>query len=633
MISSPHIPARKRNHHWAVLLPSSGSTESLPVHLRSALRQAQIGHQIFHALGSPAELLPLRSRNRIQGIIGVGPDASREALRLGLRHRIRCRVLIDPAGASHGPVAEFPSRAANRRFPLRFYASAILLSTAAAHAAALEAHFPGAKCVRIPPAITVNQSPWEEREERPAILVALPLPLRRSADTDLVFSAIDHLRAAGLSHVRVGFRTISELAAATQHKARERQAFPWLAEHGALDCLHTGRSRAIVLALGPPQTRAAVVDAMSAGQVVVAVAGVGGYEIVEHGATGLVIDEDEIGPALVDLIRDPGRCSTLGGNALARARRLAAEDPAEALATLLQQVTESGRNTRISGVEAERAARIGDPIARSVLGVPIHDVTMDECLQLIGRYINENRVSQIATPNVNFLMRARREPTFLQLLARTRLNIPDGAWVVRAARLLGEPLRDKVQGRILAERVLETGAREGWRVFLLGAAPGVAERAAERSMQRFPGLQIVGTHSPFYDPKHPSPDDDETLEIIRKSKAQIILIAFGMPKQDIWGTRYLAASGASVSIGIGGTFDILAGDLAPAPDWVVKIGMEFIWRVAQEPRRLIMRYVKDASIAGEVARHRLAPQKENQRIASIHRQPELDRRGRDRSSN
>ncbi len=626
MTPSSHISDRTWVHHWAVLLPPADSVDPIPLHLRSALEQAQVGHQIFHALRGPEGLQALRARHHLHGVIGVGPGASRDALRLGLRYRIRRRVLIDPAGASHRGDPAPSSALPRRRFPLRFYASAVLLSTSAAHVAAMEAHFPATKCIRIPAAVTVNHSPWEVQEERPTILVALPLPLRRSADTELVFNAIEHIRAAGLTHVRVGFRTIPELVAATHHKARERQAFPWLAEPGALDCLHTGGERTILLALGPPQTRAAVADAMSAGQVVVAVAGVGGYEIVENGVNGLVVGEEEIGPALAKLIQDPQRCATLATNALAHARRLAAEDPAESLAALLEQVTASKSAARISGVEAERAARLGDPIARNILGVPVHDVTMDECLQLIKRYVSDGRVSQIATPNVNFLMRARRDPAFLQLLARARLNIPDGAWVVRAARLLGEPLRDKVQGRILAERILQVGAREGWRIFLLGAAPGVAERAAKRSKERFPGLQIVGCHAPFYDPKHPSPEDDETVEIIRQSKAQIILVAFGMPKQDIWGARYLAATGASVCIGIGGTFDILAGDLPPAPDWVVRIGMEFIWRVAQEPKRLLMRYVKDATIAREVARHRLAPDKESQRIAAVHRQPEHDRR-------
>ena len=147
----------------------------------------------------------------------------------------------------------------------------------------------------------------------------------------------------------------------------------------------------------------------------------------------------------------------------------------------------------------------------------------------------------------------------------------------------------------------EAGAIHGWRVFFLGAGPGVAQRASEMMAERYPGLEIAGHMAPRYDPARDMGDDEAVVEAIRQSNADIVLVAYGMPKQDLWGYRFLARSNATISIGIGGTFDMMCGDVTPAPRWVVKIGMEFVWRVLQEPRRLLLRYLRDASIFRQVA--------------------------------
>ncbi|MAE71991.1 MAG: hypothetical protein CME06_16180, partial [Gemmatimonadetes bacterium] len=550
----------KRPHHWAVLLPREGLSAA-PAPLRRAIEAERIGDQLFHVIERPRELGRLREQVKLRGIIGVGPEATREALALGMRHRIPRRVVIDPAGSGH----DDPPR---RRFPLRFYAHAVLLSTSAAHFAALRANFPPARCVRLPGAPTVERSPWASGAGPGfPILAAVPVPLRRWADVERVLTALHSLREAEQTHVRIALQTVRELEARTAGELRTRLLDPWLAPREALDHLHEGQAPTIAVALGPPQTRGAVIEAMSAGQVVLAVRGIAGSELIEHEVTGLVGEVEKLGAALVRLACNPSLCAKLGRAALDDAGRKLAGSPAESFAELLDTVTRSRSVGHISAVEAAAAARIGDPVKRQILGVPIHDVTMDECVDLVARFIEEGKPSQIATPNVNFLMRAAREPSFSKLLSQTRLNIPDGAWVVRAARLLREPLREKVQGRILAERILERGANEGWKIFFLGAGPGVAERAAEEARSRYPGIEIVGTLAPRFDPDRPSEEDDEIVTTIRRSGAQVILVAFGMPKQDVWGARHLAASGASVCIGIGGTLDLLAGDLRLAPAW------------------------------------------------------------------
>jgi len=252
--------------------------------------------------------------------------------------------------------------------------------------------------------------------------------------------------------------------------------------------------------------------------------------------------------------------------------------------------------------------------------VPIHDVTMDEAVHLVARFVREPGHYQIATPNINFVMRAFRDPSFRALLSRSALNIPDGAWTLPIAKILGGQIREQVAGRILAIRIVEEAARHGWRVFFLGAAPGVAERAAKQMALEYPGLQVAGVLSPMFNPDRPSPEDDASVEAIRVSRADVVLVAYGMPKQDIWGDRYLEKSGASVCIGIGGTFDMMAGDYRTAPDWVRTLGLEFAWRTLQEPRRLFLRYARDAMVFRHVASHR-----RNTPVRSLQDEPPISR--------
>ncbi len=370
-------PSTRRPHHWAVLLPREG-LRALPAALRQAIEAERIGDQLFHAIERPTELGKLREKVKLRGIIGVGPEATREALGLGLRHRIPRRVVIDPAGSGH----DDPPR---RRFPLRFYAHAVLLSTSAAHFAALRANFPPARCVRLPGAPTVERSPWAGGcGPGFPILAAVPVPLRRWADVERILTALHSLREAEQTHVRLAVQTVRELEARTSSELRARLLDPWIAPHAALDHLHKGQAPTIAVALGPPQTRGAVIEAMSAGQVVLAVRGIAGSELIEHEVTGLVVDVDKLGAALVRLACNPALCANIGRAALEEAGRLLPRCPAESFAELLERVTRSRSVGHISAIEAAAAARIGDPIKRQILGIPIHDVTMDECFELVA---------------------------------------------------------------------------------------------------------------------------------------------------------------------------------------------------------------------------------------------------------
>jgi len=213
--------------------------------------------------------------------------------------------------------------------------------------------------------------------------------------------------------------------------------------------------------------------------------------------------------------------------------------------------------------------------------VPIHDVTLTETVAYVQQWISSGGAYQIATVNPEFLVRARQHADFRAALQRAALCIPDGIGVVWAARLRGQPLRERVAGSDLVPQLSQRAAELGWRVFYLGAAPGVAEQAAARLQERSPALQIAGCFA-----GSPAPEEaDAIIERIRSSRANLLFVAYGAPKQDLWLSRNLAATGATVGIGVGGSFDFVAGVARRAPRWVQRAGLEWAYRLMREPRR------------------------------------------------
>lgn len=219
--------------------------------------------------------------------------------------------------------------------------------------------------------------------------------------------------------------------------------------------------------------------------------------------------------------------------------------------------------------------------ALSLMGVPIHDVTMDETVTWIARWISEGGPHQIATVNPEFLMKARHDPSFRAVLREAALCIPDGIGVIWAARLRGRRLRERVAGSDLVPRLAQEAAEQGWRIFFLGAAPGVAEKAAAILSERHPGLQVAGCYA-----GSPSPaEEDDIVAHIAASRADLVFVAYGAPKQDLWLSRNLARTGAAVGAGIGGSFDFIAGTSRRAPTWVQRVGLEWLYRLIREPWR------------------------------------------------
>jgi N-acetylglucosaminyldiphosphoundecaprenol N-acetyl-beta-D-mannosaminyltransferase len=216
-----------------------------------------------------------------------------------------------------------------------------------------------------------------------------------------------------------------------------------------------------------------------------------------------------------------------------------------------------------------------------ILGVRVDDVSFDEMMETIARFVREGGAHQIVTVNTEYLIAAQCDTEFTEILRRTALNVPDSVGILWAARWLGHPLRERVTGSDGIYRIAELCAQRGYRLYLLGAAPGVADQVAQTLVDRCPALVVCGTHSG-------SPDLNAQMAIscaIREAGADVLLVAFGQLPQEKWIARNCAHTGAAVAMGVGGAFDFVAGVQTRAPHWMRRIGLEWLYRLVREPRR------------------------------------------------
>ncbi|MGE5594060.1 MAG: WecB/TagA/CpsF family glycosyltransferase [Betaproteobacteria bacterium] len=220
----------------------------------------------------------------------------------------------------------------------------------------------------------------------------------------------------------------------------------------------------------------------------------------------------------------------------------------------------------------------------NILGLRIHRVDMAGAVRQVHDMVTAgDRVYQVVTLNSEMAMTAQRDTELAAIINSADLVVPDGAGVVWASRILGSPLPARVAGFDLMQELVKCAGTEGWPVFLLGASPGVADEAAARLSTRVPGLRIAGTHHGFFENR----EEDGLVERVRQSRAKLVFVAMGAPRQDKWIARNRARLAPSVCIGVGGSLDVLAGRVSRAPDWMGRMGLEWLYRLFQEPRRFV----------------------------------------------
>lgn len=230
------------------------------------------------------------------------------------------------------------------------------------------------------------------------------------------------------------------------------------------------------------------------------------------------------------------------------------------------------------------------PIA--ILGVAFDPVTIATAVDRIEEMVDSRRPHYVVTPNVDFLVRAKRDAILHQILVHADLVLCDGKPLVWASQWLGNALPGRVAGSDLVPVLFQRAVERGWKIFLLGGADGVAAEAARRIALDHPSLPAVAHYSP---PLRSLAEMDhaDIIEHVRAAKPDIVLVCFGCPKQEKWIFQNYRAVGAPVMIGAGGTVDFLAGRLNRAPMWMRRSGLESVFRLWQEPRRLFTRYAGD----------------------------------------
>jgi len=206
---------------------------------------------------------------------------------------------------------------------------------------------------------------------------------------------------------------------------------------------------------------------------------------------------------------------------------------------------------------------------------------MDEAVASVRSLVQSGGSHHVITLNVTMLGRAARDESFRRIVNSAALVTADGMGTLLVGRILGVRFPERVAGVDLTDRLCAMCATEGFRVFFFGAAPGVAEAAAERLRQRHHGLRVAGSRHGYV----PAEEEPQVVAQIRSSAPDLLLVALGSPKQEEWLARHLAASGARVGIGVGGSFDVYGGRSRLAPEWIRTIGLEWLYRILREPRR------------------------------------------------
>lgn len=223
----------------------------------------------------------------------------------------------------------------------------------------------------------------------------------------------------------------------------------------------------------------------------------------------------------------------------------------------------------------------------NLLGTLIDKVSFDEASLRIDEFVRSGMPRQVVTANLDFLRLCSRDRSFQDIVNTSDMVVPDGMPLVWASRKLSDPLPERVAGVDLVSECARLSAAHGYRLFLLGAAPGVADAAASVLRARYPGVNVVGTYSP--ESLTPAADR-ETVEIVKAARPDILLVAFGAPKQEKWISRNMHALQVPVLMGVGGSFDMLSGRVQRAPRWMQRTGLEWFHRFTAEPGRLWKRY-------------------------------------------
>ena len=215
-----------------------------------------------------------------------------------------------------------------------------------------------------------------------------------------------------------------------------------------------------------------------------------------------------------------------------------------------------------------------------VLGVAFDNVTLEQAAELGGKMLQEDRFHYVVTPNPEFILAAEKDESFRAVINAADLVIPDGIGVIYSAKILGTPLSERVPGIEFSAKMLEKLNEMGGRLFLLGAKPGVAEKASQNICAQYPNIVLCGTQDGYFK------DEEDVILKVAAARPDLMFVCLGAPKQEKWMARWGQHTGAKMAIGLGGCLDVYAGNVERAPESWQKLGMEWAYRLKKEPKRI-----------------------------------------------
>jgi N-acetylglucosaminyldiphosphoundecaprenol N-acetyl-beta-D-mannosaminyltransferase len=243
-----------------------------------------------------------------------------------------------------------------------------------------------------------------------------------------------------------------------------------------------------------------------------------------------------------------------------------------------------------------------------LLGVGIDDVDMKGAVSMIENEVAKHSGGYAVTPNVDHLVKLQKDRDFKKIYDEAACVFADGMPLLWAGKFLGTPFRAKISGSDLFPELCSVAAEKGYRLFFMGGRPGAADKAAEVLRGKYPGLIVAGTYCPPMGFEKDPVENAKIVRMIRDAKTEILFVGLGAPKQEKWVYDHRAEYDAGVSIGIGVTFEFVAGMVKRAPVWMQNAGLEWFWRLVMEPRRLWKRYlVDDSQFFGLLLREKFKP--------------------------
>lgn len=225
-----------------------------------------------------------------------------------------------------------------------------------------------------------------------------------------------------------------------------------------------------------------------------------------------------------------------------------------------------------------------------IFGLRVDNVILDEATTIIERFLKEDRLRIIYTPNTEIVMAAKEDENIRNIINAGDLVTPDGVGLIYGSRIKKKPLRERVTGFDLSIKILEIANEKGYSLFLLGGKEGVAKAAGENIIKRYPNIKLAGFHHGYFKGSHIGHNNHEEelgiIHSINKVKPDIIFVGLGFPKQEIWIDANKNRVNSKVIIGNGGTMDILSGNAKRAPEVFQKLGLEWLYRLIREPSRI-----------------------------------------------